>query len=86
MRTLQPVVSAATQKVTISASSCLLHLFEISSANDENLSELISVLSELMPFGMGSFAERMPFGMGSFQSLCLLALVLVCLAYAFWHG
>ena len=38
------------------------------------LSELRSVLSELMPFGIGSFAELMPFDMGCFQSLSL------------WHG
>ena len=47
------------------------------------LSELISVLSELMPFGMGSFAKLMPFGMDSFQSLCLLVGVRFSLAYAF---
>ena len=69
MRTQQPAVSVDTQKVTFSASACLLRLFEISSGNDQNLSELMSVLSELMPFGMGSFAELIPFGMGSFQSL-----------------
>ena len=40
----------------------------------------MQVMSELMPFGMGSFAELMPFGMGSFQSLWLVALVWVSLA------
>ena len=76
MRTQQPAqaVSVAAQKIMSSAPACLLHIFEISSANDQNLSELMSGLSELMPFGMGSFAELMPFDMGCFQSLCL------------WHG
>ena len=98
MRTLQPAVSGSVtvHKVTFSASTCLLHLFEISSANDQNLSKNmlvclnlwieVMVLSELMPFGMGSFAELMPFGMGSFPRVCLLAWVLVSLAYALWHG
>ena len=49
------------------------------------LSELVSNLSELMPFGMGSYEELTPFGMGSFQIMCLLAWVLVSLAYTFWH-
>ena len=52
----------------------------------------MSVLSERMPFKMGSqaFAVLMPFGMGSFQSFCKLPWVRdelwVSLAYAFWHG
>ena len=52
------------------------------------LSELMSVqvLSELMPFGMGSFAELIPLDMGSFRSLCLLAKVPIGIG-AFWpHG
>ena len=53
-----------------SASAGLLCLFEISLANDQNLSEHMSVLSELMPYGMGFFAVLMPIqvGMDSFQS------------------
>ena len=86
MRTWQPAVSVAAQEATFSASSCLLHLFEISSAKYQNLSELMSILSELMPFGMCSFAKLMPFGMGSFQSLCRLAWFWASLAYEVWHG
>ena len=76
MRTLQPAVSGSVtvHKVTFSASTCMLRLFEISSANDQNLSELMSILSELMPFGMGLL-----------QSLCHLVSVL-SRACAYWHG
>ena len=35
MRTQQPAVSVATQKVTFSASACLLYLFEISLDTDQ---------------------------------------------------
>ena len=73
MRMQQPAVSAAAQKVSFSASACLLRLFEISLRRIRNLSELMSVLSELMPFGMGSFAQLVPFGM-------------VSRACAYWHG
>ena len=54
--------AATAQKVMLSSSTCLINLFEISSANDQHLSEFMLVLTELMPFGMGSFAELMPFG------------------------
>ena len=37
----------------------------------------MQVMSELMPFGMGSFAELMPFGMGSLHW---------ARACAYWHG
>ena len=52
--------------------------FVLKSANDlVGVSELMPFgmgsFSELMPFGMGSFSELMPFGMGSgMSSLCLL--------------
>ena len=57
-----------------SASAGLLCLFEISLANDQNLSELMLVLSELMPFGIGPL-----------QCLCLFSWVLSS-AFAYWHG
>ena len=47
MKTLQPDVSVSTQKVMFSSSACLLHLFEISSANDQNWSELMLVCLNL---------------------------------------
>ena len=40
MRTQQPSVSVAAQKVTIFASACLLRRFEISLANDQNFIQI----------------------------------------------
>ena len=77
---MQPAVSVAAQKVTFSSFACLLRLLEISSASDQNLSEVVSVLSELMQRSHAIwhgffcrtyaiwhefFPEIVPIGMGS---------------------
>ena len=68
-------VSIAVHKVTLFAPACLLCHLEISLANDQNLSELMLVLSDLMHLVLalcsayayfhGFFPVLLPIGTGS---------------------